>query len=677
MVTLNKSVIDDIIKNWFPIVGILFVVAGMSYLFYEGVWQKLNETGRLTLGFLTGVALISSSYALEKKSKIIADAVLGGGLLMLYLSLIFGSRFQTENVQVLIPETWALIIATLFTMGVAFFSYTRHSQYILLVGILGGYLTPFFIGETGSFKQFIDDKSVFHYDLPLPAFLIYFAAINIAILIVSSRFFLRGIGLLNSLGLFIGTLSLAFFMGGEFPNNAYNLAAFMILVVALHIGSMCINAKNFGKETDPYLVIGYLLPLAWFVLSMNSFLDKYIGGAVLAGLLLACSAIYFSGWHFLRKILKQDKHIALYLGGIIGIVLAITKLHPQLHHFDGPALSVVALLFGGLYFMKPIVEREMSFFIFALFGTLLAIWHINELTLPDLGVFRGTTVVLIFCLLPFLLGYFFPVREDEHEDVILFRSLSCYFAGLFILLLLFLDLIRIEGIPRSFLFFTLPAAITCFFAYRTVSDTSKLTLIKASLVLAALGFFTTFMVIIDRFSPFPSDVKLFSTAESLVGLTTLIILTLLSINVKKVKRSNVDFYDEKFDVLWQFMLTLFLYVSIWSTVTHEIMALFNTLNLQAEGLRSFATTIWWTCLGAYMIFLGVNDNALVNQKNIGFGLLSLTIFKILFIDLSNLNTNFKVFVFMLVGMLMLYISYVANKKAGVDEGSIKSKSASN
>jgi len=667
MVTLNKSVIDDIIKNWFPIVGILFVVTGMSYLFYEGVWQKLNETGRLTLGFLTGVALISGSYALEKKSKIIADAVLGGGLLMLYLSLIFGSRFQTENIQVLIPETWALIIATLFTMGVAFFSYTRHSQYILLVGILGGYLTPFFIGETGSFKQFINDKGVFHYDLPLLAFLIYFAAINIAILIVSSRFFLRGIGLLNSLGLFIGTLSLAFFMGGEFPDNAYNVAAFMILVVALHIGSMCINAKKFGKETDPYLLIGYLLPMAWFVLSMNSFLDKYIDGTVLAGLLLACSAIYFGGWHFLRKILNQDKHIALYLGGIIGIVLAITKLHPQLRHFDGPALAVVAFLFGGLYYMKPLVEREMSFFIFALFGTLLALWHINELTLPNLGVFRGTTLVLIFCLSPFLLGFFFPARENEHEGVLLFRSLSCYFAGMFILLLLFLDLIRIQGIPRSFLFFTLPAAITCFFANKAISDSSKLTLVKTSLALAALGFFTTFMVIIDRFNPFPSDVSLFSTAESLVGFTTLIILALLNLNVKKVAHTNVHCYDDNFGTLWQFMLTFFLYVCIWSTITYEIMALFNTINFHADGLRSFATTIWWTCLGAYMIFIGVNDSALVNQKNIGFGLLSLTIFKILIIDLSNLNTNFKVFVFMLVGMLMLYISYVANKKAGVDE----------
>jgi len=61
-----------------------------------------------------------------------------------------------------------------------------------------------------------------------------------------------------------------------------------------------------------------------------------------------------------------------------------------------------------------------------------------------------------------------------------------------------------------------------------------------------------------------------------------------------------------------------------------------------------------------MIFIGVKNNALVNQKNIGFGLLSLTIFKILIIDLSSLNTNFKVFV--LIGLLMLYISYVANKK---------------
>jgi hypothetical protein len=44
-----------------------------------------------------------------------------------------------------------------------------------------------------------------------------------------------------------------------------------------------------------------------------------------------------------------------------------------------------------------------------------------------------------------------------------------------------------------------------------------------------------------------------------------------------------------------------------------------------------------------MIFLGVRNSDLVAQKNIGFGLLSLTVVKILLIDLHNLNTNFKVF----------------------------------
>ena len=677
MVALNKSVVDDIIRNWFPIIGVLFVVAGMSYLFYEGIWQRLNEYGRLTLGFLAGIALISGSYPLEKKSKIVGDAILGGGLLMLYLTLIFGSRFDTENVRVLIPEAWTLIIATLFTIGVAFFSYIRQSNYILLVGILGGYLTPFFIGETGSFQKFMDDKSVFHYDLPLIAFLIYFAAINVAILIISSRLFLRGIGLLNSLGIFIGTLSLSFFMGGEFPDNVHNIAAFMILVVALHIGSMCINAKKFEKETDPYLIAGYLLPLVWFILNMNSFLDNYINQTSLASLLLICSAIYFCGWHYLRKMLNQDKHIALYLGGIIGIVLAITKLHPLHHHLSGPTLATVAFIFGGLNLLKPLIEREISFYIFAIFGTVFGLWHINDVTLPDIGIFRGTTLFLVFCVSPFLLSHFFyednekiiDLRSDFNKDNIHIADLkiSSYFAGVFILILLFLDIVRIQDIPRSFLFLTLPAAISCFFSYKGSKVSSKLTLVKLSLILAALGFFTTFITIVNRFYPFPLGIKLFSTAQSLVGFTTLVIFALLSINVNKLKHTETDIYSDKFDTLWQFMLALFLYVSLWSTVTHEIMAAFNTFDYHIEGLRSFSTTIWWTCLGSYMIFLGVNNRDLVPQKNIGFGLLSLTIFKILLIDLHNLNTNFKAFVFMLLGILMLYVSYVANKKANLEE----------
>jgi hypothetical protein len=47
---------------------------------------------------------------------------------------------------------------------------------------------------------------------------------------------------------------------------------------------------------------------------------------------------------------------------------------------------------------------------------------------------------------------------------------------------------------------------------------------------------------------------------------------------------------------------------------------------------------------------------------IGFGLLALTVFKILLIVLYHINTNLKVFVFLTVGGLMLAISFIANKR---------------
>ena len=110
-----------------------------------------------------------------------------------------------------------------------------------------------------------------------------------------------------------------------------------------------------------------------------------------------------------------------------------------------------------------------------------------------------------------------------------------------------------------------------------------------------------------------------------------------------------------------------IYSVLWATITHEIMALYNSFDVDLisnniRGIRSFSVTIWWTVLAGLMIFIGVTDDKLVNHKNIGFGLLAITIFKLLFIDLFNINTNLKVFIFLTVGILMLVISYVANNK---------------
>jgi hypothetical protein len=668
MTTPRVSIIDDIIRNWFPIMGTLFMVAGMSYLFYEGIWQKLNETGRLTLGFMSGVALISGSYPLEKTSKIIADSLLAGGLLMLYVSLIFGSRFEAAEQQALIPEAWALLIATFFTIGVAFFSYTRHSQYVLLIGILGGYLTPFFIGQGDQIVNFINEAGVFHYNLPLMAFLIYFLAINIAILLTANRFFLKGIGLLNTLGLFIGTTSLSYFMGGQFPDNAVELGLFSILVFGLHIAAMCVNAKKFEKETDPYLIAGYLLPLVWYTAMLNVFIEPYLARSAVAGLLFGSAGIYFAGWHFLRQVVDRQQHTALYLGGILSLVMAVIKLQPYLQHYDGLMFALAAFIFGVLYFLRPILQREMAFFFFASFGVLMTLWRLPVMKMPELWFLGGNTIALSLAVSPFLLAGKFPQRDDEGENLKSFREVGCYLAIGIIAVLVFLDVVRMEGVPRSLLFLTIPAAISAYASYNTESGTNRIMLIKLSLFLAAAGFFSTLLTIIGRFHPFPPSIHLLATPESFMGAITLVLILVLRRNLQALSRANEEKTNHVFGPVWRFFMVFSLYTVLWATVTHEIMALFNSLGIDLEsekirGIRGFTTTIWWALLAAWMIFLGVRDSTMENQKNIGFGLLALTIFKILFIDLYNINTNLKVFVFLTVGGLMLAISFLANKQA--------------
>lgn len=667
MTTAKGSVIDDIIKNWFPVMGILFIVAGMSYLFYEGIWQKLNETGRLTLGFISGIALISGSYPLEKASKIIADSVLAGGLLMLYVSLIFGSRFETIEQQAVIPEAWALLVAIFFTFGVAFFAYIRQSQYVLLVGILGGYLTPFFIGPDDQFVDFIKEARVFHYNLPLLAFLIYFLAINMAILLTANRFFLKGIGLLNALGLFIGTITLSYFMGGQFPENTTQLALFSAAVFGLHISSMCVNAKKFENETDPYLIAGYLLPLAWYTGMLNVFIDPYLERSAIAGLLFGSAVIYFVGWHYLRQVIDRQQHTSLYLGGILSLVMAVIKLQSYLQHYDGLIFAFTAFIFGLLYILRPILQREMAFFFFACFGMLMTFWHLNAMNIPSLWFLSGNTIAVSLVASPFLLGGKFPQREDEGVNLKSFRELGCYLAIGIISVLVFFDLVRMEGVPRSLLLLTVPAAITAYASYRAESGANRITMIKLSLFLAVAGFFSTLLTIIGRFYPFPANAHLLATPESFMGAATLAVISILNINLKRLSRANEEKMSQAFGPIWQFFMVFSLYTILWATLTHEIMALFNSLSIDLEsekirGIRSFATTIWWALLAGWMIFLGMRNSAMENQKNIGFGLFVLTIFKILFIDLYSINTNLKVFVFLTVGALMLAISFFTNKR---------------
>lgn len=135
---------------------------------------------------------------------------------------------------------------------------------------------------------------------------------------------------------------------------------------------------------------------------------------------------------------------------------------------------------------------------------------------------------------------------------------------------------RIQDQPSSLLFLTIPAAITAYASYKAESAINRIILIKLSLSLAALGFFTTLMTIIGRFYPFPANVRLLATPESLMGTVNIALLFMLKINLNELSKIPLEWTAQALGPDWLFFLVFSLYTGVWATVTQEIMALFNT-----------------------------------------------------------------------------------------------------
>lgn len=106
-----------IIAKFVPILGAILFVTGLGYLIYTSVWESMDQAMRLGVGFFVSIVIIGSAFSFSDKLRYFADVIMGGGILLLYGTLIYGSR-TTDIAIALIPEMVTLITAFFFTLAV-------------------------------------------------------------------------------------------------------------------------------------------------------------------------------------------------------------------------------------------------------------------------------------------------------------------------------------------------------------------------------------------------------------------------------------------------------------------------------------------------------------------------------------------------------------------------------
>lgn len=163
----------------------------------------------------------------------------------------------------------------------------------------------------------------------------------------------------------------------------------------------------------------------------------------------------------------------------------------------------------------------------------------------------------------------------------------------------------------------------------------------------------------DRIYPAPVGIYPFHTQESLIGLSSAVIFYALT----KKQREAAE-KEKKEPNFFYILMTV---VAVLLVINHELITAFNYIDISSIdqkmfGLRALTTTFWWVALSAYLIYRGSKVLNYKPEKILGLVLLGITILKIVFYDLTHVDTNLKVFILIIVGSIMLGVSYYANKQ---------------
>ena len=129
--------------NWLARIGILAVIIGIGFflrLAFDNNW--IGETGRVVLGLAVGLALLGAGEFWQRKYAVWAQAVTGGGIAVLYLSI-----FAAFSLYQLIPAWPALGFSLLVTLAAAGLAIRYEARAIAILGILGGFATPLFLAD--------------------------------------------------------------------------------------------------------------------------------------------------------------------------------------------------------------------------------------------------------------------------------------------------------------------------------------------------------------------------------------------------------------------------------------------------------------------------------------------------------------------------------------------------
>ena len=635
--------------NWLARIGILAVVVGVAFflkLAFDNQW--IGETGRVVLGIVGGIGLLGLGEVLHRRYPVYAQALIGGGVAVLYVSIF--AAFSFYSLLNVYPAVGLLFLISMASAALAL----RHdSMSLAVIGILGAFAAPFLLG---AFEAAEETRETFAGNAGAQI-MVYVIVVDLGVLALSSvrnwRWFtlLALLGSLASFGIWYGDYgeeaALAVVQAGL-------TAIFLIFVGATTL--FHIAWKRAPKEFDHALMV--INAAAYLGISYALLWDELRPWMGAFALLMAL--FYGALAYAVVRRGREQVHLSL-MAMSISVVLLIIAVPVQL---DGPWVSVAWAAEGAVLVWMSFTLRMWLLRAFGAGAFLIfAVWLLAV----------DTPTALMADLTPFynryLLSYALGIGATFLTAYLLWRNRAQLMERETALFPVFL--------AAGNLFLTVAVPIQVDGAWIAVAwavEALTLTWLSFRLGLYELRLFGAgvFAAMAVRLLAFDTQVDLsdfrlilnYRMMAFTSGITALFLSALLV-----GKGRNLTPLDRS--ALLPGLVIAANLLALW-VISAECIAVVDSGIVDVDGraafyTKSLALSLAWAVYASVSLVIGIVGRWLLFRLA-GLGLLAVPILKLFLFDSLALEQGYRVAAFLSLGLILLIVGFLYQRHGGAIRG---------
>lgn len=682
---LEKFIGENLISK----IGVLILVLGISYFVKFAIDKDwINEPARVGIGILCGTLIMAFAHKLRKKYSAFSSVLVAGAIAIFYFTIAIA--FHDYH---LFNQTTTFIIMVIITAFSALISLSYNRVELAILSLIGGFAVPFMV-STGSGNYIV--------------LFSYITILNIGILAIACYRKWNSVNILSYI--FTSILYFGWLLSVKDTENApyANALLFAFIFYFIFILTNIINnirAKGaFTKTELSILTTNTFLFYTAGMIILKQYHPEFKG--IFTTLLALFNLLYAT---VLYKKFGIDKKV-VYL--LIGLTLTFITLAIPIQ-FQGNQITLfwaaeAVLLLWLAQKSKTTAFRFSSVIVhFLMLISLVIDWFqiygsVEIITI----VFNRAFTAGIAAVLSFIAVYFLIRKEKECYTQFgitfnpkLYRQYALVIAVLLLYLTGILEVYNQSYNYNSFnAVYALPAlyhlvfcAIAVHFYYNATNSTSQQLTSVIAIINIVLFTFVFSTIALNELNTYLFD-GVVNTIIFIAHYLSLICTVYFGFILYKINCKTVFFRHPIFTWIAAFLI---IYIASTEMMLHSLMLttqpaaeqtllakqiaeeysyydaesvsreiVYKTVSEARIQIIKIAYPILWGVISFFFLIIGIKKQW-KNMRIIALSLLGLTIVKLFLYDIRNVSETGKIVAFILLGILILIISFIYQKIKGL------------